>query len=68
MSRGAIVLCCNLALMRMAGALAKAEGITKEQSQAALVDALVPGVVRMPSGIFATTRAEEAGCNFLRST
>ena len=67
-SRGAIVLCCNLALTRMAGSLVKAEGISKEQAQTALIDALVPGVVRMPSGVFATTRAEEAGCNFLRAT
>lgn len=67
-ARGAIVLCCNLALMRHAGALAKAENMPKEQAQQAMIDALVPGVIRMPSGVFATSRAEEAGCLFLRST
>lgn len=68
LKRGVIVLACNLALMRHAGALAKAEGITREQAQQALIAAVLPGVIRMPSGVFATSRAQEAGCVFLRST
>ena len=52
----------------MAGALAKAESIPREQAQQAIIDAVLPGVIRMPSGVFATSRAEEAGCQFLRST
>lgn len=67
-ARGVIVLCCNLALMRHAGALAKAEGISREQAQQALIASVLPGVIRMPSGVFATSRAEEAGCLFLRSS
>ena len=67
-SRGAIVLCCNLALMKYAGALAKAEGIPRDKAQQAMIDSVLPGVVRMPSGVFATSRAEEAGCLFIRST
>jgi hypothetical protein len=67
-ARGVIVLACNLALMRQAGALAKAAGITREQAQQKLIDSVVPGVIRMPSGVFATSRAEEAGCQFLRSS
>jgi hypothetical protein len=68
MARGVIVLCCNLALMRHAGQLAKAEGIPMEQAKQAMIDSVLPGVIRMPSGVFATSRAEEAGCLFLRST
>lgn len=67
-ARGAIVLCCNMALMRQAGALAKAEGIPRDQAQKAMIDALIPGVIRMPNGVFAVSRAEEAGCLFLRSS
>ena len=67
-ARGAIVLCCNLALMRHAGALAKAEGIPREKAQQAMIDSVLPGVIRMPSGVFATSRAEEAGCLFMRSS
>jgi len=68
MARGAMVLCCNLALMRLAGTLAKAENISRDKAQQAMMDAVLPGVIRMPSGVFATTRAEEAGCLFMRST
>jgi hypothetical protein len=68
MARGVTVLACNLALMRQVGPLSKAMGITREQAQQKLVDAIVPGVIRMPSGVFATSRAEEAGCQFLRSS
>jgi len=67
-ARGVIVLCCNLALMRVAGTLAKTEGIPREKAQQAIIEAVLPGVIRMPSGIFAASRAEEAGCLFLRST
>ncbi|MGH7656187.1 MAG: hypothetical protein ACREN6_16160 [Gemmatimonadaceae bacterium] len=67
-ARGAIVLACNQALMRHVGPLAKAEGISREQAQQALIASVLPGVIRMPSGVFATSRAEEAGCSFLRST
>jgi hypothetical protein len=67
-ARGVIVLCCNLALMRHAGALAKAEGIPREKAQQAMIDSVLPGVIRMPNGVFATSRAEEAGCLFMRSS
>jgi len=67
-ARGVIVLCCNLALMRNAGVLAKAEGIPREQAQREMIDAVLPGVIRMPNGVFATSRAGEAGCLFMRST
>lgn len=67
-ARGAIVIACNQALMRHAGALAAAEGITREAAQQELIASVLPGVIRMPSGVFATARAEEAGCVFLRST
>jgi hypothetical protein len=68
LARGVIVIACNQALMRHVGPLAKAEGISREQAQQALIASVLPGVIRMPSGVFATSRAEEAGCVFLRST
>jgi hypothetical protein len=67
LARGAIVLCCNLALMRWAGTLAKSEGIGRERAEQAMIDSVLPGITRMPSGVFAAARAEEAGCHFLRS-
>jgi hypothetical protein len=68
LARGAIVLCCNLALMKGARRLATAEGIPQETAEQAMIDAVLPGIIRMPSGVFATARAEEEGCHFLRST
>ncbi len=67
-ARGAIVIACNQALMRHVGPYSKAAGISRDQAQQKLIDSLVPGVIRMPSGVFATSRAEEAGCQFLRSS
>jgi len=66
--RGVTVLCCNLALMRVAGELAKEEGIPVEAARALFIEGIVPGVIRQPSGIFAITYAQEAGCHFLKST
>ncbi len=66
--RGVIVLCCNLALMQHGGRLARAENLPIEEARTAVINALVPGVIRMPSGVFAVARAQEAGCFFLRST
>ncbi|MFI5244014.1 MAG: hypothetical protein ACHQQR_02230 [Gemmatimonadales bacterium] len=67
-SRGVIVLCCNLALIQHGGRLARAESMSIEDARAAVIAALVPGVIRMPSGVFAVMRAQEAGCHFVRST
>ena len=67
-ARGATVLACNLALMQMTERVAKLEHISDEEAKALLRRSLVPGVTLMPSGIFAVTRAEEAGCNYMRAT
>lgn len=67
-SRGVIVLCCNLALMQHGGRLARAENMSIEDARSAVIAGLVPGVIRMPSGVFAVMRAQEAGCHFVRST
>jgi hypothetical protein len=66
--RGFTVICCNLALMRNVAPLARAEGLSTEDARTAVINSLVPGVIRMPNGVFAVTRAQEAGCHFLRST
>ncbi len=67
-ARGATVIACNQALMRHVGPLAKAANISRDEAQQKLIASVVPGVIRMPSGVFATSRAEEAGCQFLRSS
>ncbi|MEI6814070.1 MAG: hypothetical protein WCL36_07800 [bacterium] len=67
-SRGVTVLCCNLALMRFAGQLAKEASISQDEARAQVAASVLPGIIRQPSGIFAVARAQEAGCHFIRAT
>lgn len=66
MERGVVVLACNLALRRAVGLVARHDGVDATVARAKVMANLIPGVIVMPSGIFAVTRAQEAGCNFLQ--
>ena len=66
--RGVTVLCCNMALLHFADMLAKTANIPADEAHKQLAAALIPGTILMPSGIFAATRAQEAGCHYIRST
>lgn len=66
--RGAIVLCCDLALRRLVGLVARKEQVDATRAKEIVLANLVPGVTVMPSGIFAVTRAQEAGCQYIRAT
>ncbi|HJU64121.1 MAG TPA: hypothetical protein VJ596_00530 [Gemmatimonadaceae bacterium] len=68
LARGVTVLACNLALMGVAGMIAQKEKLDNEAARSRLLANLVPGVIIMPSGIFAVARAQEAGCNYIRAT
>ena len=67
-ARGAILLACNRALMHFAVTAAKKRKLDVEQTRAEFRAALLPGVILQPSGIYAVTRAQEAGCTLLKST
>ena len=67
-ARGAILLACNRALMHFATEQAKKRKQDVEETRAEFRAALLPGVILQPSGIYAVTRAQEAGCAFLKST
>ncbi len=66
--RGVIVLGCNMALGNYVMKLAATERIPEDEARAKIIASLVPGVVLMPSGIFAVSRAQEAGCHYMRSS
>lgn len=66
--RGGIVLACNVALQFFARSLAQKSGITVEEATKRSVDALVPGVVLMPSGVLACVKAQEEGCHYVRAS
>lgn len=66
--RGVIVLACGMALRRLAGELARDTKRDPKAVHEEVLANLVPGVYVLPSGIFATLRAEEAGCRFFKSS
>ena len=68
---GGVVLVCNLALGRVARAIASGPNGQGQSADAVLADlraGLVPGVLAQPSGVYATARAQEVGAVFMRST
>lgn len=67
MTRGMIVLVCDLALSNMAGQITRRRSITRPEAAALITEHLLPGVYRMPTGVFATCRAQAAGCGFLQA-
>ena len=65
--RGVVVLGCNMALGNYVMKFAATEKISNDDARAKILATLVPGVILMPSGIFAVSRAQEAGCRYMRS-
>ena len=68
MGRGAIALACNLALFRLVSMVAKKDKLEPKPAREKVLANLVPGVVVLPSGIFAVIRAEQAGCHYIRAS
>ena len=67
-SRGGIVLACNLALQFFAGGWAKKANMTPEEAYSKARAAFLPGVIVQPSGVFAAVKAQEEGCHYLRAS
>ncbi len=65
--RGAILLGCNLAAMGMAAELATKLKRPMDEMRAETRAHLIPGLTLAPNGVFAVLRAQEAGCNYMRS-
>jgi intracellular sulfur oxidation DsrE/DsrF family protein len=66
--RGVIVLGCSMALANYVKKFSAAENISNEEAHAKVTASLTPGVILLPSGIFAVARAQEAGCHYMRSS
>lgn len=67
-ARGAVLLACNRALMHFATVSAKKTNRDVDEVKAEFRANLVPGVQLQPSGIYASTRAQEVGCSFMKSS
>lgn len=67
MQRGVIVLACDLALRNTAAQIATRRKIPRQDALQLVTQHLLPGVYRMPSGIFATSHAQQLGCGVLNA-
>ena len=67
-ARGTVVLACNLAFGECVGLIQARSNLSEEAARKKAVGLLVTGVVLQPSGVFASLRAQEAGCVYLRSS
>lgn len=67
-ARGVIVLACNLAFRDVVDAIVKADKIKDDEAAAKAKSMLIPGIIMQPSGVFATTLAQENGCIYVRAT
>ncbi len=68
LASGGIVLACEVAMKSFSRMLAKKVNGDAPTIFAELRAAVIRGVIVQPSGVYATTRAQEAGCAFMRST
>jgi hypothetical protein len=66
-SRGVTDLACDLALRNFAGQVATRRKIPRQDALEMIYASLVPGVIRMPSGVFATSHAQSLGCGVLHA-
>lgn len=66
-SRGVIVLACDLALNNFAGLIARHRGIPRTDGRDLVMQNLIPGIYKMPTGVFATCHAQQLGCGVLNA-
>lgn len=59
-----IVTACSVALNALSGMVAGKMGMSAEVAKADWTAGLMPGVVLVPSGVYAISRAQEAGCTY----
>lgn len=62
--RGGIICVCSHALQGNSDSLAELLKLNKEEVRKEFMDNLLPGIRRVPTGIWALSRLQEAGCNF----
>lgn len=58
------VLACNLAFQDVVEQVKKEAGGDLARARSMALRHLVPGIILQPSGVFAVTRAQEAGCHY----
>ncbi|MEP7346987.1 MAG: hypothetical protein ABI877_17080 [Gemmatimonadaceae bacterium] len=64
LARGVIFGACNVALHVISGRLAGMAGVTPEVALKEWTAGVIPGIVVLPSGVWAVNRAQVAGCTY----
>ena len=67
-SQGGIVLACNFAFGMAVYRYKQALKVDSTEARKAALEALIPGVILQPSGVFAVLRAQEAGCKYIMAS
>ncbi len=66
LSSGNIVLACHRAFGAVVALVKKVDKMpTDEEAEKKAMTFVLPGVILQPSGVFATLRAQEAGCHYI---
>ncbi|HEU4563444.1 MAG TPA: hypothetical protein VFS05_02300 [Gemmatimonadaceae bacterium] len=64
MRSGTIILACNLALSVFSSMAAPKAGVEPDEAKKEWQAGLIPGVVLVPSGVYAVSRAQERECTY----
>ena len=68
-AKGVVFLACNLAFsLDVVPTVAKADKISEDEARKVAMKHILPGVLLQPSGVFAATRAQEAGCQYVKAS
>jgi hypothetical protein len=67
-AHGHIILGCNVAFNGFVGQTASRVKADRVTLMAEFKENLLPGVILQPNGIYATLRAQEAGCTYIRAS
>ena len=68
-SRGVVFLACNLAFnLDVVPSVVAADKVSEADARKTALTHVLPGVLLQPSGVFAATRAQEAGCTNVKAS
>ncbi len=68
-ARGVIFLACNLAFnLDIVPIVVAADKVSEADARKTALTHVLPGVLLQPSGVFAATRAQEAGCSYVKAS
>ncbi len=68
LARGVIVLACALAFQDIVDTIATADALAKDAAATKARSMMLPGIIMQPSGVFATSVAQDHGCVYVRAT